>query len=448
MRENGIVVRPFEFLNILEYSSHIRLNEHGTVYVEGHIHKDREAEYLQMLTEQTWVEVVVTGEDGTEEILFTGVVSEGCIVSVNGLKTLCLRLQTGSSLMDMNTHFRTYQDGSITCGEIINEIIREYPYHGMIIAQDSVTGRFLCQYNETDWEFIKRLAAYHHMILAANTLGKGVKFYFGLAEGKAEGEICTKEYRVRRNDDRIVFEVLSRELYRLGDCIALNGMLLYVVGVDSDRRGSELYHCYSLCRYRDIRIEPWHNALLRGVSLRASVVGVERDCVQIRFNDVENIEGSVLCWFPFMTVYSSSNGSGWYFMPEPGDCVRVYFPDEKEEHACVASSVHLDSEDKEERVNPSYKSIMNKQKKEILFTPDSILLTNNAGISIELSDREGIKLISDKDIIIESEGSIRIASTSSNVDIFSSEGISMQQGGARMVLSDSMMMKGTKVKLD
>ena len=45
-------------------------------------------------------------------------------------------------------------------------------------------------------------------------------------------------------------------------------------------------------------------------------------------------------WFPYATVYSSGDGTGWYCMPEIGDKIRLYFPTEKEQDAYVISAYH------------------------------------------------------------------------------------------------------------
>lgn len=131
-----------------------------------------------------------------------------------------------------------------------------------------------------------------------------------------------------------------------------------------------------------------------------------------------------------------------------GDNVRLYFPSNEENEAYVASSLHMTSEDNNQRVNPNHKSIMNKQGKEILFKPDSILITNNNGMSLELSDDEGISIISDKKIIFESKEAIEITSTNENIDLVSSQKISLKQGSTAMTLSDNLVVRGTKVRLD
>ena len=91
---------------------------------------------------------------------------------------------------------------------------------------------------------------------------------------------------------------------------------------------------------------------------------------------------------------------------------------------------------------------MNKQGKEILFKPDSILITNNNGMSLELSDEDGISIISDKKIRFESDEAIEITSVKEKIDLISPEKISLKQGNTNMELSNKMVMKSTKVRLN
>lgn len=49
----------------------------------------------------------------------------------------------------------------------------------------------------------------------------------------------------------------------------------------------------------------------------------------------------------------------------------------------LVSCIHLDNGSRE---NPDEKSWKNKHRKEILFTPDSLILRNNKGMSIEIDD--------------------------------------------------------------
>ena len=85
---------------------------------------------------------------------------------------------------------------------------------------------------------------------------------------------------------------------------------------------------------------------------------------------------------------------------------------------------------------------------EVLLKPDEIILTNNAGMSVELSDKEGIKIISNKEILIKSEEAIDISSTNSELQIFAPNAIVLNQGSTQMKLSDNLVMKGARVQME
>ena len=91
---------------------------------------------------------------------------------------------------------------------------------------------------------------------------------------------------------------------------------------------------------------------------------------------------------------------------------------------------------------------MNKQRKEILFTPGTLLMTNNKGMSIELSDQEGIKIVSDKAIVIQSDSSVNITSTTSVLSVVAPERITFKQGNTEMDMQEKLMLKGAQVHLD
>ena len=128
--------------------------------------------------------------------------------------------------------------------------------------------------------------------------------------------------------------------------------------------------------------------------------------------------------------------------------MRLYFPSEDADEAYVLNAMHFENGAGGQRTNPENKSIRNKQGKEILLKPDAILITNNRGMSLKLSDDDGISIISDKKIMFESKEAIDITSVSANIDLVSPQKISLKQGNTSMVLSDSMIMQGTKIRLN
>lgn len=236
-------------------------------------------------------------------------------------------------------------------------------------------------------------------------------------------------------------------MFVLGECLRFNGQPLYIYAIDTELIGAELYHTYTLGRKSGFLVPEEYNLKMIGNSLSGKISAVQKAVVQISIDKDEN-KSSGVRWFPYSTIYSTPDGTGWYCMPEIGDTIRLYVPTEHDEEAYVANSVHLPLLTGPERSNPDFKSIMNKQRKEVLFTPGSILMTNNSGMSIELSDQEGIKVISDKAIKICSDSSVEITSTTSTVSVTAPKRIIMRQGETEMDMQDKLSFKGAQVHLD
>ncbi|MDE6950940.1 MAG: phage late control D family protein [Lachnospiraceae bacterium] len=449
MREQRVEVEPFALLELLECAGTVCADKHGFMTVKGYIARDREDIYLEMLADDTWVSVKVYDENGNSDILFTGIVTAGEIGVQNGVKTLEITIKTGSFLMDMEEHIRSFQHTGSTYDEILKSFERPYQKYGYIMEDgngESIKG-FLCQYQETDWQFAERVAKQCNTSLYPNYIGSGVKFYFGMPSGADRGKISLTEYALRQTEKGISYVGKLRELFDIGDTVNFNGKTLFVTKRITEYQKSEFYHTYTLAEQVEDR-EVSYNDKLTGVSLDAVVTGVKGTDVTISISRDENKAFSGSRCFSYATVYSSPDGSGWYCMPETGDCVRLYFPSNRESEAYVLSTVHLSAESSGRRSNPNNKSLMNKQGKEILFKPDSILITNNNGMSLELSDEDGISIISDKKIRFESDEAIEITSVKEKIDLISPEKISLKQGNTNMELSNKMVMKSTKVRLN
>lgn len=414
---------------------------------------------------------------GHKKILLLGVLTEFSIDADNGVKVARGTVRSATALMDTTPHIRTWHAPDTTYDRIIRTYLPNYPNGAyMMTEEDKQIDGLTVQYMETDWAFTVRMASRFNSFVAPDdatkdeTEGKegeaepGVRFYFGMPEF-AEIDLCEKTYSMRKDaqefrhkrdngltelleQDAVYTVVKSREVYPLGGRICLNGTTLYIAAVQSALEGGELYHRYALKR-RNGFLEPTrYNFALLGASLPARVNAVTRDVIEVAVENDENQAGAGFRWLPYSTVYSTEDGTGWYCMPEPGDAVRLYLPDEDEAHGYVISSTHLVSAAKDERVNPDCKSIMNKQGKEVLFTPGSVTFTNNAGMSIELIDDVGIRIVSNKQIHLIAQEKATISSATASMEINAPEKITIDQNGTFTNLADDLVLKGKRVFIE
>ncbi len=451
MRDELITTSPFRFIDYMEIRGWQGIGKHGTLTIKGHILAEREQEYLELIIEETWVQVDVVTYDGVSKHLFNGIVLDADMEMVNGTCILTLTLVTGSFLMDVVPHIRSFQDEGITYFSILDVITEEYPGRkfSMTTGNGSRTPGFVLQYDETDWEFARRLASHFGTDIYPDSIGGGVKVHFGEPDMNGTPVVNSNEYTIEKNSNgEYCYLVKLRDLYHMGDWMVFNGIPVWVAAIRTEAEGSELYHTYRLLQKKGLKNTKKYNKYNTGLTLAAVVTAVEKDRVQIEIEKDENKSRAGKTWFAYATPYSSPDGTGWYCMPETGDQVRVRIPSEDESGAYVANSVHMETTNGSERVNPDYKSIMNMQGKEILLTPKSLVMTNNAGMSIEILDDEGIRITSDKDIIIDAADAIQITSASSKLELYAKDNISLKQGNLQMNMDGEMRFYGARLNLN
>jgi hypothetical protein len=358
--------------------------------------------------------------------------------------------------LDRIPHTRTFQEDDFTYQSVIEECLSSDDGHFIMREKDSnQTRQFTVQYKESNWEFIKRLSHRLGVVLVPETRTDGRRFYMGVNHSEGGVEIPSNDFSITRSipekDSLIihgmgVYGVKTRHIYELGQFVLLEGKKLVVSRIHSYLEGGELVHEYSLCgletAYRT-RLPCNH---LKGVSLKGKVTDVERDKVKVLLHEDENQKNCGERWFDYATVYSTPDGTGWFVMPEIGDEIRLLFPDAEDAWAYVSSNVHLETEGG--RINPDHKSWRNKQEKEILFTPDTLLITNNKGLFIELSDDNGITISSNRSIVIESDEAVQINSQNAGVSVYGDRNVAIQQGAASINIQDAINVSGGKINMN
>jgi len=462
MREERIIVRPFEELMVLDYHSVQQINEHARAEIRGIIPFDRREAYVNAGRKQLWVQVMAVSKE-REDTLFYGVADHLKIEVESGICMISIRLSSGTLLMDFEEHTRSFQSTGFTYKDLLDVCSEEYENAAKIMTEgkNKHIPHFIMQYRETDWMFIKRLAAMNQTVVFADCSTKGEKYHFGIPDRKAEDEeVEIKDYKThydieefwkkKKNglkiyqDDTVSYVFESREIHKLGENKSIDGRSLFIRRIETFLKGNELYHTCFLKPRAGFQEPVQQNPGLAGVSLSGTVKNVAQDKVQIKINSDEYKHKENFCWFSFSSVYSSGDGTGWYCMPEIGDIVRLYFPTGKEQEAYVASAYH--EEGTGLRTRPERKFWRNKEGKEIQLSPERIIMTNNDGTYIELSDKDGIKLFSEGSISIWAGDSLRI-SAGSSIELTAPCDVILKQGNTKMSLNGDIALQGAKVKL-
>lgn len=360
---------------------------------------------------------------------------------------LTLEIMGGTFLMDGDIHFRTFQDNKMTYMDVLRLISRNYEQADLIGKESLETTAidFLIQYQETDWEFIQRITSHLGLVVTPAIEREGVIYYVGESNhfrSELPGDVW---YTVKKSMNGLEYMVQVREVYGLWDLLTFGGNGGYVYRIHSEYRQGEYIHTYYLCSMENMMTGHLYNEKQTGSSFPATVTAVMQDMVQVKVINDENMGQEIAKWFPYATGYSSPDGPAWYCMPEVGDLVRLQIPDQAEEHSYVISAVHKETES--DRKNPNHKSFKTKYGKELLFTPDTLELTNNQGSSIKIIDGEGIKIVSNKNISIQAGADMTLSSEKASLMIAGTTSVDVKQGGAGLHLDDNVIFSGGKFRI-
>lgn len=486
MRDVKINTSLVTLLDVLECTIEKKINEHGMAVISGHIKSNKEEKVMEKLKKgDCFANILITDEEGKEEEVFYGIVQKAETLTVGGLKKITIYMKGSTVLLDCKERTRTFQDKNMTYDTLLSQAEKENDAkHLMRIGRGENIKDIIVQYKETNWQFIKRMASRLGSFVMPYYKGEGIRYYIGLdTTGKAK-EIDVMEYSMvsdmeeylykKKNNvegisekDTISYIVKTRDYADLGESIQFQGRTWYVYKEKSTLDGGELVHTYQLRSKGGFSQVRQYDTQLIGASLEGHILDVKTDKVKVCMNVDGTQDIGTAKWFCYSTIYSSPDGSGWYCMPEKNDRVRLYFPSEKEEEGYIISSIHVGGSASGEksdssssaggssgsgsssapRTNPDNKSIMNKYNKQLELTPTSITMTNNNGMTIKLDDEEGIYIISDKDVVIEAEENLAIASVTESLSVEAKESIEMIQGDTKITMKEDIVVEGAEVKI-
>lgn len=460
-----ISVEPYEFNKILDFKIVRELNEHVRLYVEGIVPEEKLDQYIEKSSEDEIIKVSLKGEDQSI-VLFYGVVTYMSINATMSVRSIIIEALGMSFLMDVKKKNRSFQNKDATYKEIFDQVTSGYPQSQAFdqVTKGKTTGGLLVQYLETDWEFAKRLASHFNAPLIPSCTVEGVKYYIGKSEASADKDLEEYDYIIKKDlkeylrksqngidgiyeKNIISYEITSPDILELGKSISFKNRALYIVSAVTMVKGGVILTTYTLKDGDGLKFDRIYNNLLIGVSLFGEVIDVAKDKVKVHLKIDEKQPVGEAMWFPYSTVYSSPDGSGWYCMPEIGDEVRLYFPDADEKNAFAASSVDLTSKDPQKRSDPAVKSISTKYGKHIVFQPGAIEIMSNGKQLVRLTDDGGIEISTDKKLIISAQEDIEINS-GTKILVQGEEGIELIQSTANLIIADDVSMKGGKVNIE
>jgi len=464
--QGDILIAPYKFQKITKLKITREVNEHAKLYISGIIDEENADKYVETADADTNIALSVKDDKNSVTHVFQGVVTNIQVNVNRDVRTLEIEALSRTFLMDISKKSRTFQNESSGYKDVFNIVNTGYKSIQMLdkITNGTKIDKFIVQYKETDWEFIKRLASHFNVPVVPECQLEDIRYSIGssgccktykLDEFNYSIKKELQEYKLKSgngvnglNDVNLIsYEVITNQIMYLHNLVNFKGRSLYIYKSEMELVNGVISNKYVLRDAKGIKIRKIYNNKIVGISLEGNILDTKNDVVKInlKIDGGQNKGGSR--WFPYSTVYSSPDGTGWYCMPEVGDAIRLYFPDNEEKNAYAISSVNLQSSDSKKRSDPSVKSLGTKYGKEVVMKPGAVEIIGNGNLLMRLTDDGGIEVKSDKKIVLDAKEDIEITG-GGKVSIQGSSGVDLTQAGANVKIQDNVTMSGGKVKIE
>lgn len=324
----------------------------------------------------------------TRETIFSGCVENITLEERQpGYFVLDLTLIGGSILLDQKRKCRSYQDVSNKHQDIIEKVAHDTAEVTVDceLTGDKAIGKPLIQYEETDWEFINRVASrlneptyadesmqvpYVYVgskrigagqDIVATLVGEGMSSRFYRLGELAEKNGCSAYY---------FYKVTGADNYGMGEQVVYNGSLFHVGEKEAHIESEELLYTYTLVGENYLKIPQIYNPRLTGASVLGNIMQVSGETVELKLNLREEADSSVF----YAYDWKPEVGNLMYCMPKIGTTVSLYFPSHDEQEAYAVNCVRRVGEAQERLFDETAKSFLTENGKMMVMASSAMHL--------------------------------------------------------------------------
>ena len=389
--------------------------------------------------------------------LFSGYPEKVEIKEGSGYRVADIQAVSGTILLDQKKCNRVFQKRAQTYMGIANTVTADTEHSACILpGSDMRTGGTLIQYQETDWNFLKRMASQLGLPLVPDISYYYPRFYLGLPEGEKKelGEILScdmcfdgRYYAVSGKclvdrEDFICYDVVTRTSLSLGDRVTYEGRELLVSRKKTELAGGEVIFTYRLAGNGYTWV-PWEdNPDYTGMSFVGSIVGTQGEQVEVAFDIDKTAAGGNRYGF------APATGNLMYCMPQKGTKTSLYIGNGDEAQGIATGCIRTNGSTCEGTGSPEKKSFRSEHGKGMDLYPQRMGLDGGETGKITFEDETGTTIESNGGLVLMAKEGIRLESMT---------GIAMQgmsdimalyaEGASSLCVNGSVDMLGRRTSL-
>nr|WP_245251372.1 deaminase domain-containing protein [Paenibacillus turicensis] len=338
-----------------------------------------------------------------------------------------------SHQMDVERRSRSFQNKQTTYSSLIEQLAKSYSQgaaRNEATHPSAVIGELVVQYQETDWQFMKRLASRVGTMILPDITMDAPRIYFGVPDF-SWGEKMEAYYYRYVNDhakyldyaahteestsaihptDVAHYEVKSNNYHEVGSNVTFKGKSWVVTSAQITYEQGMLSYQHVLVDRSAFQRKSKMNQRIQGVSLEGKVVQRANNMVQVHLDIDNGFDEQSNWWFP----YSPDGNNMVHAMPEEGARIKVYFPNGTEKGAMAVNSSRGKHEEMKGRTvfqKPSTKVFHMPGAAKMELGEDGVLFEKNT-VRMRL-DQANILVESDGVLYVHAENTMEMGNSNS-----------------------------------
>ncbi|MFS0558039.1 late control protein [Brevibacillus sp. 179-C9.3 HS] len=387
--------------------------EHAKLRFTGIVPEEKEDEIINRAGSHDVIELCQkVGKQ--KKSIFIGRLHHVEIKVVRDVHYLTVEAVSHTYAMDMSVKMCSFQDESRMYSSIVDELVSKYPGGDMIdnAFDDLKQGKYIMQYEETDWVFLKRIASHVGAVLVPDVSANKVRFWVGLPEGRKQIKLKDRPYEVNQSIAPYrTYTFEHDDILELGDEVLREGQTFAITKRIASMADGLFRWTYVCAARKSVKQKKIYNKAIIGAAIDGKIIQIGRNQVKIHLSIDKTQDKSKAQWFP----YGAEGNQILYLMPEIGSKVKLYFPGADEDDAMVINSVRhapqgsfVEKNDKR-MVDPGVKSFGIPQGKEFTMGDTELRMTAKEGaLEISMSSLWGVSLNSTTNVNIQASGELNV----------------------------------------
>lgn len=410
----------FTLLSIHSCTIHAKYGEHTRAKVNGTVKAEDVKKVLSDMSYEK-LEIFSQNKDGSREVLFIGLIQKIRLEEEGQYAVLHLEAVSYTWQMDIQRKSRSFQNTALTYQDVANAVAGEYGAEMRWNIEDRRLQYPLIQYQETDYNFLKRILSHLQgkMTPESSAPGAGICFYAGMREGKNRGNIdllqfahTTLPFRdgnrldTGRKKQQTGYEIADMEHMELGDILLIQGRELYVMEAETALTDNILTCTCKVFPKECFEAEKIPAETLRGAVITGTVIETGQEKIKLHLDIDSEQAVSEAYRFPWKPI----TGNLFYCMPEIGTKAALYFDKNDETDTRVIYNIRTNGDECGELTDYNDRYFTTDNDKRMYLKPSEMGLINMTGQNAEIAVKDDayLKMRTSNQISILAEGQVEL----------------------------------------